>query len=62
MTHEGTTTVRLPKPMSKELGWLALQVGCRKGEVIALLLELTTTPGTITRLREMRLAKIGGAQ
>jgi hypothetical protein len=61
MTHDETTTVRLPKPVSKELDWLALQVGCRKGEVIALLLQLAMTPGTTTRLREMRLAKIGGA-
>jgi hypothetical protein len=62
MTHDETTTVRLPKPVSKELDWLSLQVGCRKGEVIALLLQLAMTPGMITRLREMRLAKIGGDQ
>lgn len=58
MSHETTTTVRLPKEVSEQLSWLALQVGCRKGEAVQLLLELAADPGILPRLREMRLAKI----
>lgn len=63
MSHE-TTTVRLTKEVSDQLSWLALQVGCRKGEAVQLLLELAAKdPSSLPSLRDLRISKLpGGVQ
>ena len=63
MTHDQTTTVRLSKTASLDLAWVAMQVGCRKGEAVELLMDLMSKdPAALPKLRELRLAKIGGAR